>query len=498
MRHASADAFMKEEVGVVGTITVVGLGPGDPKYLTREAWEVFSASEEAYLRTGEHPVAELLREHLCVHTFDACYEEGEGFTAVYEAIVGRILEITSQGVQVIYAVPGDPMVGEATVSALSEQCKALGIGLKIISGVSFIEPCLALLGLDALDGLHVVDALQLVNEHHPLFPPDAPALVAQLYSQWVASDVKLTLMNQYPDDHPIKLLHHAATDRAEIETLPLYEMDRSKKIASMTTLFIPPLPVPSSFERFQATIAHLRAPKGCPWDREQTHASLRMHLLEECYEVLQAIDLGDLKVLQEELGDLLLQIVLQAQIATEAGDFRMAEVIAGIHEKIIRRHPHVFKGVAVEGVKQVLQNWEALKAEERTAQGAEKGILDGIPLGLPALAQANEMQIRAARLGFDWQQIEPVIEKIHEEMQEVADAAEEADRLAEVGDLLFAVVNYSRWLGVDPESALREANRRFRSRFSKLQRMVQSQGREMSEMTLGELDQLWKEIKEAE
>ncbi len=478
-----------------GRIIIVGLGPGDPKYLTREAWEVLSASEEVYLRTGEHPVACFLAQHMRVHTFDAFYEEGRDFSATYEAIVERVLQIASQMSHVVYAVPGDPLVGEKTVSTLRERAKDIGAEVVIVPGISFVEPCLTLLGLDALDGLCIVDALQFEDEHHPPFPPDVPALVAQLYSRLVASNVKLNLMSQYPDDHPIKLLHQVGTEASEIEALPLFEVDRSEKIGSMTSLFIPPLPISSSFERFQETIAHLRAPDGCPWDREQTHESLRMHLMEECYEALQAIDVGDLKALQEELGDLLLQIVLQTQIATEEGDFNMADVIAGINKKIIRRHPHVFGGTSVAGVEQVLKNWEVLKADERESQGVEKGIMDGVPLGLPALAQANEIQIRAARVGFDWHQIEAVIDKVQEEMKEVSEAQEQTEKIAEVGDLLFAIVNYSRWLRVDPEAALREANHRFRSRFSQLENIVRFQGRKMNEMTLGELDQLWEAVK---
>jgi tetrapyrrole methylase family protein/MazG family protein len=480
---------------VGGRIIIVGLGPGDPKYLTREAWEVLSNSEEVYLRTGEHPAAEFLAQHVHVHTFDVFYEEGRDFSATYDAIVKRVLQIASEASRVVYAVPGDPMVGEKTVSTLCERASEIGAEVVIVSGVSFAEPCLALLGLDALDGLCIVDALQFADEHHPPFPPDIPALVAQLYSRLVASNVKLNLMSQYPDDHPVKLLHRVGTEASEVEVLPLYEVDRSDKIGSMTSLFIPPLAIPSSLERFQETIARLRAPDGCPWDRKQTHKSLRAHLMQECYETLQAIDLGDLRALQEELGDLLLQIVLQTQIATEEGEFNMADVIAGINEKIIRRHPHVFGETHVAGVEQVLQNWEALKADERHSQGVEKGIMDGVPLGLPALAQANEMQMRAARVGFDWHQVEAVIDKVREEMREVLEAQEQAEKIAEIGDLLFAVVNYSRWLGIDPEAALREANRRFHSRFSRLESVVHVQGRKVNEMTLEELDRIWEAMK---
>ncbi len=314
----------------------------------------------------------------------------------------------------------------------------------------------------------------------------------------VATDVKLTLMNQYPDDHPVQLIHAAGTSDAEIEAIPLHEIDQSSKVGNLTALYVPKLPRESAFESFQQTVAHLRAPNGCPWDRKQTHRSLRTHLLEESYEALQAIDAEDMTALKEELGDLLLQIVLQAQIATEEGEFTMADVIANIQEKIVRRHPHVFEGVHVDDMEHVLHNWEVLKAVEREDEGEGKGLLDGVPLGLPALSQAAEIQERVKRIGFDWPKLEGVLAKIIEELEEVREAKEPAARTAEMGDVFFSVVNYARWLGVDPEAALREANLRFRRRFSQLEMVARTEGRDLSAMSLEEMDALWDAAKDNE
>ena len=479
-------------------ITIVGLGPGDPQLVTRQAWQVLTDAREVFLRTRDHPVADALPPVLAIHSFDSFYQNAENFSEVYYRIVDHIFKEIETRDSLIYAVPGDPSIGEATVTAIRERARKEGIETRLISGVSFLEPCLSLLELDALDGLHVIDALELVTAHHPPFHPDHPVMIGQLYSKWVASDVKLTLMNQYPDEHPVTLIHQGGTPQFELESMRLYEIDRSEQIGSMTSLFVPPLPGRSSLESFQETVAHLRAPDGCPWDREQTHASLRMHVLEECYEVLQALDTEDLDSLQEELGDLLLQIVLQTQIATEAGEFTMADVIRGINAKIIQRHPHVFGDIDISEVDQVLHNWEILKAAEREAQGNQKGLLDGVPKGLPALAQANELQIRVARVGFDWEKIEDVLDKIKEELDEVIHAPDKVSRAAEVGDLLFAVVNYARWLEVDPESVLRSANQRFRNRFAELEQRAQSTHQELSEMALQELDSLWEEVKKDE
>jgi tetrapyrrole methylase family protein/MazG family protein len=480
---------------VTKEITIIGLGPGDPGFITREAWEEIISSKQIFLRTSDHPAVTHLPENIGLYNFDRYYQEAEDFSEVYTRIVQRLLQEVEQREKIVYAVPGDPTVGEATVADLREQAARSDIDVKIIPGVSFIEPSLAMLGKDALDGLSVVDALLLAAGHHPPFPPDHPMLVAQLYSKLVASDVKLTLMNQYPDDHPVTLLHRAGTVEAQMENVKLHEIDQSDQISNMTSLYVPPLAVPSGMESFQETIARLRAPGGCPWDQEQTHESLRMHLLEECYEVLHSIDVGDITALKEELGDLLLQIVLHAQIATEAGEFTMAEVVEGINSKIIRRHPHVFEDLDIHEVEHVLSNWEKLKAAEREEEGSQKGVLDGIPQGLPALAQANELQTRVARVGFDWCKVEGVLDKILEELDEVKGATDKLSKSAEIGDLLFAVVNYARWLEVDPETALRDANRRFRTRFAALEKRAIAKGRELSEMKLPELDSLWEAVK---
>ncbi|MGD8759660.1 MAG: nucleoside triphosphate pyrophosphohydrolase [Anaerolineales bacterium] len=472
-------------------ITVVGLGTGDPGTITKRAWQVLNDAKQIHLRTRQHPAVDHLPPSLEVHAFDSLYEELPDFEAIYQAIVERLIELAQRQQGVVYGVPGDPWVGEGTVHQLSQQAAELGLPFEVVHGVSFVQPCLALMGKDALDGLVIEDALTLASKHHPAFSPDAPVLIGQLHSKMVASDVKLVLMNQYPGEHEVCLFHAAGTADAELEALPLFEIDRSRRIGDLTALYVPPLAVPSSFESFQETVAHLRAPEGCPWDKEQTHRSLRPHLLEEAFETLQALDEDDMGKLREELGDLLLQIVLHAQIATEAGTFTMAEAIASINDKIIRRHPHVFGSLNVQDVDQVLHNWEALKEGERDSEEHGGGLMEGVPKTLPALAQAWELQSRAARVGFDWPEVEGVIEKIAEEIQEIRGAQDPRAQESEVGDLLFALANYARWLGVDPESALREANTRFRRRFASIEAEAQKAGRALSEMSLKELEALW-------
>ena len=477
-------------------ITLLGLGPGNPELLTRQAWALLGVISEIYLRTRQHPVVAAFPPGLVVHSFDDLYETGSSFEDVYNQIVGKVIELGRRPEGVVYAVPGHPFVAEATCTGIYRLARQENIPVQIIEGLSFLEPVLSALGKDLLPQLSLVDALELAVARVPPFPPGAPAIIAQIHSRFVASDIKLVLSTVYPDEHPVQLIHMAGTAEEKIEALALYEIDRSENIGLLTALYLPPLPPSTSFEAFQEIIAHLRAPDGCPWDRKQTHQTLRSHLLEETYEVLAALDQDDPAAMREEFGDLLLQIVLHAQIASEYGEFNMAEVLHGIHSKIVRRHPHVFGDLELKDVEGVLANWEKLKAAEREEFGkSETGLLDGVALALPALVQAHEYQDRAARVGFEWTAIQGVYEKLLEEVAEVKAAALPEERAAEIGDLLFSAVNLARWLKIEPESALRVANQRFRQRFAYIEAAAKSQGKSVSDLSLDEMEALWQAAK---
>lgn len=477
------------------SICIVGLGPGNPRHLTLEAREVLEAAREVWLRTARHPVVPHLPAHLTVHSFDPLYDAAEDFAEVYRAIVQEVLRLGERPEGVIYAVPGHPLVGEATVTEILREARERGLEVRVVEGISFVEPTLTALGVDALGpGLQIYDGIDLAARHHPPLNPDLPALIGQVHSRTLASDLKLTLMNQYPDEHPVALVIAAGTEQEQVIRMPLWELDHHE-VDYLTSLYVPPLEAVSGFESFQETVARLRAPDGCPWDRAQTHESLRSHLLEETYEVLAALDAGDMDKLREELGDLLLQIVLHAQIATEEGDFRMTDVIAGIDAKIKRRHPHVWGDVKVRGADEVLNRWERLKEQERAGEGS---MLDGVSLAQPALLQAYVYGERVARVGFDWSRAAEVAEKVREELAEVEAARTPEEVEAEIGDLLFAIANWARHLGVEPETALRKANARFAARFRALEAMARERGMDLSGMTLAEMDRLWEEVKERE
>jgi len=477
-------------------ITILGLGPSQADQLTRQAWDVLSTATEIWARTSRHPTLTGLPPTLTINSFDSIYESTEKFEDVYKQIVDRVIELGSRG-DILYCVPGHPAVGESTVEQIRRRAADLNIPIRIIGGLSFVEPTLLALNVDALPNLAITDALDLATRNHPSFSPDSPALIAQLYSASLATDVKLTLMNQYEDDHQVALVHAVGTPEEKVEWLPLYEIDRSPHIAHLTSLYIPAIDRAGSFESFQNTIARLRAPDGCPWDREQTHQTLRTNLLEETYEALAAIDADDPEMLREELGDLLLQVVLQTQIAVDDGEFLMKDVIGDINDKLIRRHPHVFGDLKLKDADAVIKNWEKLKAAERDNKPEKKknGLLSGVPAILPALALSQTYQDRAARVGFDWKDLSGVLDKVREEIIEIQKSESAEEQAEEIGDLLFVLVNFARWHKVDAESALRETCEKFAKRFGYIEMKAKEQGKELKAMTLEEMDGLWNEAK---
>jgi tetrapyrrole methylase family protein/MazG family protein len=484
----------------MGAIAVVGLGPGSREQVTREAEALVSrAAREGrlLLRTRVHPTVAAWPEIASAPALDQHYEQAEDFDAVYERIVDDVFAAAGRlpgGDELVYAVPGHPAVGEATVQRIRRRAAEAGVAVRLVAGLSFVDAVAAVTGVDAGAGLRVADALALGR-----IDPTVPLLVCQVYSRQVASQVKLALARHYPDEHAVLLVHAAGvTGQERVEHCKLFQIDRARDqgdIAHLTSLWVPvlaPLDALREPQTLQEVMARLRAPGGCPWDREQTHETLRRYLVEETYEALDAIDGGDMAALEEELGDLLLQIVFHAQIADEAGRFDLGDVAAGISSKLIRRHPHVFGSETTEDAAAVLRNWEALKRAERAgkAQG-ERSMLDGVPVSMPALSYAQAVQDRAARVGFDWPDVGGVLDKVAEEARELAQTVSADDRREELGDLLFVLVRLASWLKVDAEDALRQANRKFRGRFAAMEQAARAAGRTLDQYDAAGLDALW-------
>jgi tetrapyrrole methylase family protein/MazG family protein len=354
---------------------------------------------------------------------------------------------------------------------------------------SLVSQAFDVLRLTPPSKLILLEASTLASAHVPPYPPDMPVLFTKIDSQAFALRLKQVLLAAYPGGHIVY-----AVANGELTETRMGELT-GEIFGDDACLYVPPLSEGTSFEAFAEIVAHLRAPDGCPWDKEQTHESLRKHLLEESYEAISAIDSGDFNSMREEFGDLLLQVVLQSQIANDEGQFNVNQVIQGIHSKIVRRHPHVFGDVKLDGVDGVLANWEKLKEQERKDRKEAKGILDGVPVSLPALSQAQEYQDRAARVGFDWNDIDGVLDKVREEIEEIKKAETDFELASEIGDLFFVLVNLARWKKVDAESALRGTNMKFKKRFAYVELGAKKQGRNLSELSLDEMDALWNEAK---
>lgn len=478
----------------MGTIVVVGLGPGNGRFLTRAAWEILSSAERVYLRTAKHPTVAELPDGVALESFDHLYETAVSFDSVYSTIVQTLLEQAQQE-DVIYAVPGDPFVGESTVTKLTEQAESAGVSVQIVHGVSFIEPMLTAVSHDAFDGVQIFDALVLIDRHIPPINPNVPLMIGQVYNQLIASELKLNLMTLYPDDHPVILVHGAGAGVYEKEHVMLYEIDRSDAVAHLTSLFVPALSYPASITELAETVAVLRSPEGCPWDQKQTPLSMRSGFLEEACEVLEALDLEDEALLEEELGDLFFHLLFQVQMAQEEEIFRLSDVLAGIDAKLKRRHPHVWGELAVSDSDEVVLNWEEIKKQEK-GEAVSASVLDNIPLSLPALMRSQKIQKKAGKVGFEWPDISGVYAKLDEELEELKTAVSPAEIQDELGDVLFSVVNLARWLKVDAETALREANVKFNGRFRQVEQLAAERNIILTELDIDALEELWQEAKQ--
>jgi tetrapyrrole methylase family protein/MazG family protein len=354
------------------------------------------------------------------------------------------------------------------------------------------------LKIDPVEGFVLLDGTDL-QEHH--VQPNLHHLICQVYDAFVASDVKLTLMESYPDDYPVTVVTAAGIVGEErIQTIPLYELDRLDSYSNLTTVYVPPteedMALNRQFWRLREIVTTLRSPNGCPWDREQTHQSIRKNLIEETYEVLETIDDEDPEAMCEEMGDLLLQIMLHSRMAEEDGYFTVQDVIAGLNEKLIRRHPHVFGTSNAEDADEALQNWEDIKKKEK--QGKEKETisrLDEVPRDLPAILKAYKYQKKAADVGFDWDELSEVLDKVKEEWDELREAQTPEHRREELGDLLFVIVNVARFMKIDPEEALALANKKFYYRFSYIEQKVREAGRTFENTSLEEMENWWQEAK---
>lgn len=481
-------------------LTVIGLGAADFNQLQIGVYKQLKQAKKLYVRTEDHPVLHDLKEEGVVFSsFDYVYEKHDTFAPVYKEIATLLIEAAKEE-PVMYAVPGHPLVAEQTVQHLIEAANKGQVHLKIEGGQSFLDPIFGALKIDPIEGFQLLDGTSMsmhdINMRQHI-------LIAQVYDAFSASEVKLTLMEKYRDDYPVTIVTAAGSAQEKLTTVPLYELDHVAELNNLTTVYVPPVTSDEEALRdwttFRKIIATLRGPNGCPWDQKQTHESLKKYLLEEAHEFLAAVDAQDDYAMIEELGDVLLQVFLHAQIGEDNGYFNLEEVLASISEKMIRRHPHVFGNVSVEDADEVIANWEEIKR-------AEKGQVDGQLLAgeyraESSLQTAYNYQKKAAKVGFDWPDVEDAWAKFIEEMKEFQHEMTEgsaATRLDEFGDVLFTLVNVARFYKISPEEAMLHANEKFARRFGYIEQQVKASGKDFAAFTLEELDSFWNEAKRIE
>ncbi len=480
----------------MGKIYIIGLGPGSVDSLTIGAIKRIKSGDNNFLRTEKHPVVEyFVDNNIPFKSYDYLYETEDDLTKVYEKIVEDLIK-ESKDKDINYYVPGNPLMAEQTVDLLKEK----GLDIEIISGMSFIEPIIELIDRDPINGLKLVDG----SEFNSLVVDiNCDLLITQVYNDRILSEVKIILSEIYGDEHEVFLIHSAGVKgEEEIHHIPIYKLDRDSKTTALTSIYVPKMDKINKkvfdFSDLLGIMKLLRSENGCPWDKEQDHKSLRQSVLEEAYEVVEAIDNDDIDSLAEELGDLLLQVIFHSQIAEEEGDFNIYDVMSSLGQKLIYRHPHVFLQKDVENSEEVVYNWNMLKYSKRNINKFTDKLKD-IPK-LPALMTSFKIQEKAAEIGFDWEDMKGPLNKIKEEYEEVLEAIDKYELghekiEDEIGDLLFAIVNLSRFLKINPELALNRTIKKFIDRFEFIEKAVEGSGKKLEDMTLEELDKLWDESK---
>ncbi len=474
---------------------IVGLGPGDADYITPRALNVLKECKRVMLRTGRIKCAEYLAGQVGYETLDDIYESSDDFDALCAGISKRVLTAAAQD-DIAYAVSD---VSEATVGAVMQSAQAMGKSAPRIEIVPGVPACGA--ATAGLSGeFQIADAADWESIH---INPRLPLIIREMDTRLLASEIKLRLMDKYPADSRVTFFASSVNGVQHSYEIPLEQLDRQAKYdhtvcARIEAVTLDELSerVMSSdgdthfdFEHLVEVVRKLRAPDGCPWDREQTHESLRRSLLEECYEVLECIDAQDWDHLYDEL------VVMHAQIASEYDEFTIDDVTHAICQKMIFRHSHIFGSDKAADSREVLKLWEERKKKEKGLKTTGDA-MEGVSRSLPALLRADKVQNKAKQVGFDWDNPYSALDKVREEADEVAAALKDGTNVEEeLGDLLFACVNVARLSGFDSEQALRMATQKFMDRFTRMERAILDDGKQLSAMTLEEMDKYWDRIK---
>ena len=479
-------------------ITVVSLGPGDPALLTLKTAEALRGAKRLMLRTERHPAAAWLKEKgIAYVSFDPYYDHFDDYDELNQAIARKLWE--EAAVQpVTYAVMD--ATADSSLAALDTLTPEDGRVVRL-PGVSRADACLCEVPAAQLNagGLRVLPALACADAAHD---PRLPLLITEIDNPALAGDVKLWLSDLYDEEMPIMFFPSSVRGSRKAVTIPLLELDRQKTYDHTVSVYLPAVPLARRQRYCFADLVEimdiLRGEHGCPWDREQTHQSLRKYLIEEAYETVAAIDEDDPDHIADELGDVLLQVVFHANVGRSHGNFTISDVTTAICRKMIYRHAHIFGTDQCATAQDVSDNWERLKKAEKhlSTQG---DVLADVSRGLPALMRAAKVQKKAAQVGFDWDSPEEALPKVTEEAQEVqAELEARRDPGEELGDLLFSCVNVARLCGKDPEEMLTMATEKFIRRFKAMENLIFSDGKTLEGLTLAEMDVYWSQVKSAQ
>jgi len=477
-------------------IKIVGLGPGSDDAITTQTLREIETSKHRFIRTTRHPSAHPVKN---ATSFDDEYEKHDKFEDVYQAIADKLIAAANKHQEILYVVPGSPLVLEHTVQILAQN---KSVTTTILPAMSFLDVVWSTLKIDPVDaGVRMIDGHRFAEL---AAGQTGPLLVAQCHANWVMSNIKLAYESANGDE-PVIILHHLGLDDQKIVHTTWQNLDREIDPDHLTSIYIPKLAEPIAGEMAKLHNLARTLREQCPWDEKQTHDSLVRYLIEETYEVVDAIsaldpdDQSTDEKFIEELGDLLYQVEFHTTIAEQQGRFSIADVARSIHDKLVRRHPHVFGDVLAENADAVVTNWDAIKQKER-GDVTDKSVFDGVANSSPSLMYSTKLQKRAAEFGFDWPDSKGASDKIAEELNELRKAVEskqDASEIAlELGDVLFSVVNLSRHLGVDAETALRSAADKFRSRFQHVVALAEQRNLDLAKCSLTQLDELWEIAKQ--
>lgn len=476
----------------MNTIQIVGMGVGNIEDLTIKAYNALTSGIPSYVRTIRHPVAKQLKEQdVKIETFDNYFEEYDSFDEVYDKITAKIVELSEKYGKINYCTAGSPFYGDIVTKKLLCEYKN-EINIIIIDGMSFLDKCIKLSGYADYKSISILDSLE-ADEFS--FDINSLNVVTQVYDREIASQLKISLMEVYEDD---SLVQKIDVLEEKIEKVPLFLIDQEKNYGFSTYFCINPIEISENtvynINNLCRILKTLRGPDGCPWDIKQTHQSIRQCVIEEAYEVVDAIDNNDIDNLVEELGDLLFQVVFHAEIASEDGFFSFKDVVTNVCNKMYSRHPHVFGNMKASNVDEALNNWETAKQKEKKLSTYTDN-LKNVPKALSPLSRSFKIQKRAADVGFDWPNEIGSINKIKEELFEFIEEYKklDSDKMeSEFGDLIFAMVNFARFMKINPDIALNRTINKFINRFEFIEKNAE---KDLKQMTLEEMDELWEKSK---